>query len=391
MVEALKWDGDAGKLFLLDQRMLPEVVEYVECADCREISEAIRDMVVRGAPAIGIAGGYGVAVAARQAMGQATGGVASRASGETPVETPGGTDALARFRRSVTDAAPVLSSARPTAVNLKWAVDRVLARTLEAVEGGRGATGSTDFGPAEAEGILHAAVRAAEGEARAIEREDIQMNHKMGEHGAALIKPGSRVLTHCNAGALATGGYGTALGVIRRAWEDGKVKMVYADETRPWLQGARLTAWELVQDGIDVTLLVDSAAGYLMSRGGIDCVVVGADRIARNGDVANKIGTYSVACLANLHGIPFYVAAPTSTFDLSIPDMSGIPVEQRAESEVLSFRGKDVAPKGAKAFNPAFDLTPARLVSAIITERGVILPPYWENLPKIVLGDDSRA
>jgi methylthioribose-1-phosphate isomerase len=213
----------------------------------------------------------------------------------------------------------------------------------------------------------------------------------MGAHGAALMKPGSRVLTHCNAGALATGGYGTALGVIRSAFEQGKILMVYADETRPYLQGARLTAWELLQDGIPVTVLVDSAAGYLISQGGVDCIIVGADRIARNGDVANKIGTYTLACLADLHRIPFYVAAPTSTFDLSIPDRSGIPVEMRAESEVLSFRGMGVAPQGAKAFNPAFDLTPGRLISAIITERGVITPPIGENLPKIVLGDDFRA
>ncbi len=349
MVQAVKWED--GRLVLLDQRYLPERVEYVHCRDFREIADAIRDMVVRGAPAIGIAGGYGIAAAAREAVEK----------GLSPEAT----------RALLKEAAAVLIAARPTAVNLKWAADRVLAKALAVV---------CD----DPKGV-------AEAEAHAIELEDVAMNRAMGDHGAALIKPGTRILTHCNAGALATGGYGTALGVIRSAWQQGKVTMVYADETRPYLQGARLTAWELLQDRIKVTVLVDSAAGYLISKGGVDCIIVGADRIARNGDVANKIGTYTLACLANLHKIPFYVAAPTSTFDLSIPDMTGIPVEMRAESEVLSFRGAGVAPQGARAFNPAFDLTPARLISAIITERGVILPPIGENLPKIVLGDDFRA
>lgn len=384
MVQAVKWED--GTLILLDQRRLPEAVEYVRCADFREIADAIRDMVVRGAPAIGIAGGYGIAAAAREALATEAGARASASAADAGASaTPDRSMPRQVAESLLCEAASVLTSARPTAVNLKWAVDRVLSKALHTT-----AEGASPSSATRSASVAEAA-RAAEAEARAIEIEDIAMNRRMGEHGAALFSEGFRVLTHCNAGALATGGYGTALGVIRSAWRQGKVIMVYADETRPYLQGARLTAWELLQDGIPVTVLVDCAAGYLISKGGVDCIIVGADRIARNGDVANKIGTYTLACLAHLHGIPFYVAAPTSTFDLSIPDMSGIPVEMRAESEVLSFRGTGVAPEGAKAFNPAFDLTPAHLISAIITERGVILPPIGENLPKLVLGDDFRA
>lgn len=364
MIPAIKWDN--GRLALLDQRYLPERIEYVYCGDFREIARAIRDMVVRGAPAIGIAGGYAVAAAVRECRDlEAKGkGLCGGSSGCTP-------KSCEDFLR---EAARTISASRPTAVNLMWAVDRVLGTAL-----------------AELRNSLDRAYAAALSEARLIEAEDIGMNRRIGAYGAELIRPGSRVLTHCNAGALATGGYGTALGVIRRAWEEGKISMVYADETRPYLQGARLTAWELLQDGIDVTILVDSAAGYLISRVMVDCIIVGADRIARNGDVANKIGTYTLACLADIHKIPFYVAAPTSTFDLSIPDMSAIPVEERSGDEVLSFWGTAVGPKGAKALNPAFDLTPSTLISAIITEKGVILPPIGENLPKIVSGDDVSA
>lgn len=375
VVQAVKWED--GELILLDQRYLPERIEYARCGDFREISGAIRDMVVRGAPAIGIAGGYGVAAAAREAwLARPIEGAGSR----------GDWSRVSTARRSLADAASALAGARPTAVNLRWAVDRVLQKALAAL-----GEGENPVKPGGTQDPLENAYAVSLVEARAIQQEDVDMNRRMGEHGAALIAPGSRVLTHCNAGALATGGYGTALGVVRRAWEQGKITMVYADETRPFLQGARLTAWELMQDGIDVTVLVDSAAGFLISKGGIDCVIVGADRIVRNGDVANKIGTYTLACLCHLHGIPFYVAAPTSTFDLSIADMSGIPVEERSPSEVLSFWGRGVAPRGAKAYNPAFDLTPARLISAIITEKGVIYPPIGENLPKTVLGDDFRA
>ncbi len=383
MVNAIKWENSV--LFLLDQRLLPERVEYVECNNYREIAKAIKDMIVRGAPAIGIAGGYGVASAAASALKL----VAEAARPNAGVKYC--TKVRDAARNVFDEAAGLLISARPTAVNLKWAVDRVMNAALRAFDGEdayRGAPLNPGLQVLQRAG---SAVAASEKEARAIETEDIAMNQKMGDHGAALIKEGSRVLTHCNAGALATGGYGTALGVVRSAWRDGKLSMVYADETRPYLQGARLTAWELSQDRIPVTLLVDGAAGYLISTGGVDCVIVGADRIAKNGDVANKIGTYGLAVLANAHGIPFYVAAPSSTFDLSVADKSGIPVEMRDESEVLSFRGSVVAPAGVKAFNPAFDLTPSNLISAIITERGVIFPPFGENLPKVILGDDLGA
>lgn len=353
MIPAIRWEGQ--RLCLLDQRRLPEKVQYVVCEDFQEVSRAIRDMVVRGAPAIGIAGGYGVTLAFQR----------SRRNLAKRQDT----------RRShilekgfLNRAAGELVSSRPTAVNLRWAVDRVMARAIDALE----------------QDGIERACEVAESEARDIEAADVRINRRIGEFGAALIKQGSGVLTHCNAGALATGGYGTALGVIRKAWEDGKIAAVYANETRPFLQGARLTAWELLQDGIDVTLLVDSAAGYLMSKGRVDCVIVGADRIAKSGDTANKIGTYMLACLARAHGIPFYVAAPVSTFDLSIETGDSIPVEERAADEVLSFQGRVVAPEGAKALNPSFDVTPASLISGIITEKGVIFPPIATNLPEVV-------
>ncbi len=355
MVQAVIWKGD--KVLLLDQRLLPERVEYVECVDFREVAAGIRDMVVRGAPAIGIAGGYGVALS----VADVERGLA-----------PSGATGLADY---VTTAARHVASARPTAVNLQWAVDRVLAATLKASEN---------------EGVGSASW-AAQREAAAIEEEDVKVNRAIGAHGAQLVKPGSRILTHCNAGALATGGYGTALGVVRKAWEEGKVSMVYADETRPYLQGARLTAWELLQDGMDVTVIVDSAAGYLISQGKVDFIVVGADRVARNGDVANKIGTYTLACLAQRHHVPFYVASPISTFDLTLETGDRIPVEERDEKEVLTLLGKVVAPVGARAFNPAFDITPASLICGIITEKGVIHEPMAENIQKIVLGDGMRA
>jgi len=371
VIPAIKWED--GRLVLLDQRYLPERIEFVHCRNYREISDAIRDMVVRGAPAIGIAGGYAVAVAVRECRDM-------RAGEEGSVSRSGaGAGYYGECDRYLKEAAKHIAASRPTAVNLMWAVDRVLRKALSVLD-------AAEKAGAEADQALGEAYAASVGEARAIEMEDLEMNKKIGAYGAPLIRPGSRVLTHCNAGALATGGYGTALGVIRKAWEEGRISMVYADETRPYLQGARLTAWELSQDGIDVTVIVDSAAGYLMSKGMVDCVIVGADRIAANGDVANKIGTYTLACLAGIHSIPFYVAAPTSTFDLSIPDMSAIPVEERAPGEVLHFFGTATAPKDVKALNPSFDLTPNRLVSAIITEKGVIEPPIPENLPRVVRG-----
>lgn len=369
MVPAIEWKDE--RLVLLDQRYLPERLEFVQCRDFREIAGAIKDMVVRGAPAIGISGGYAVAVAVRECRDQA------RQPDDLTRRSLAGASDFEKCAIFLKETARLISASRPTAVNLMWAVDRVLQRALSTIE----ATRKTGAG---LETALSEAYTAALEEARAIETEDLEMNKRIGFHGARLIRPGSRVLTHCNAGALATGGYGTALGVIRKAWEEKKISMVYADETRPYLQGARLTAWELSQDGVDVTLLVDSAAGYLMSRGMVNCVVVGADRIAANGDVANKIGTYTLACLASLHNIPFYVAAPTSTFDVSIPDMSSIPIEERSPDEVLQFWGTSIGPKGVKAVNPAFDLTPHRLISAIITEKGVIEPPIPENLRRII-------
>jgi methylthioribose-1-phosphate isomerase len=312
--------GD-GEVVLLDQRRLPQTEEYLRLSRVEEVAEAIETLAVRGAPAIGIAAAYGVVLGA--------------VHGDDPGET------AARLRRT-----------RPTAVNLAWALDR-MARVAR-----------RDVGSLAAE-------------ARAIHREDVAACRAMGRLGAVHVPDEATVLTHCNAGALATGGYGTALGVMRAAREQGKRVRVVACETRPVLQGARLTAWELARDGFDVTLVTDSMVAQLLRRGGVDLVVVGADRIARNGDVANKIGTYGVACLARLHDVPFYVAAPFSTVDLACPDGASIPIEQRSEREVLFFGDRAVAPllDNVHADNPAFDVTPARLVRAIFTERGEVSPP----------------
>jgi methylthioribose-1-phosphate isomerase len=312
--------GD-GEVVLLDQRRLPQAEEYLRLTRVEDVAQAIETLAVRGAPAIGVTAAYGVVLGA--------------ARGDDPGET------AARLRRT-----------RPTAVNLAWALDR-MAR----VE-------SRDLASLAAE-------------ARAIHREDVEACRAMGRIGAARVPDDATVLTHCNAGALATGGYGTALGVIRAAREQGKRVRVVACETRPVLQGARLTAWELAKDGFDVTLVTDSMVAPLLRRGGVSLVVVGADRIARNGDLANKIGTYGVACLAQLHDVPFYVAAPFSTVDLACPDGDAIPIEQRSEREVLYLGERAVAPLAAnvRADNPAFDVTPARLVRAIFTERGEVSPP----------------
>jgi methylthioribose-1-phosphate isomerase len=317
----------SGRLRLIDQRALPREERYVECASAAETADAIRDMVVRGAPAIGVAAAYGVAVEARR-----------------------GGDLEAAFAR--------LAASRPTAVNLFHAIDRMKRVT-----------------PRTAEGL--------EMEARRYDAENRAACEAMGRFGAELIPVGpgvSNVLTHCNAGALATAGIGSALGVIRAAVEQGKRIAVFADETRPWLQGARLTAWELQKDGIPVTVLPDAAAASLLRRGGITCAVVGADRIARNGDVANKVGTYPLALACREHGVPFYVAAPISTVDLACPDGDRIPIEERSPDEVTHAAGVRIAPAGVAAFNPSFDVTPAKLVTAIVTERGVARPPYAESL-----------
>jgi methylthioribose-1-phosphate isomerase len=329
---AIQWDGQ--HLTLLDQRKLPGEVIYLDIPTAAAAADAIRDMVVRGAPAIGITAAYGVALAAR-AAGQAGGAVSDWAA------------ALSKDLE-------VLAASRPTAVNLFWAIKRMRGVLAEAV----------------ADMPARLVV-----EAEAIHREDLAANQAMGDFGATLIAEGSGVLTHCNAGALATGGYGTALGVIRSAWRDGRLKQVFADETRPWLQGARLTAWELLEAGIPVNLVADGASAWLMKQGQVQAVVVGSDRIAANGDVANKIGTYAAALAARAHGVRFIVAAPISTIDPETPDGASIPIETRTENELLELSGCRVAAPGAHAWNPVFDVTPANLVDFIVTEHGIIERP----------------
>ena len=335
---------------MIDQRRLPAEEVYLRCRDHREVAEAIRGMAIRGAPAIGVAAAMGIALGVRNS---AASGPALRAE----------LDAICRS----------FAATRPTAVNLFWAIERMRRRFDEVEAEGAGAIGDA---------LLR--------EALAIETEDLAACERMGELGAALIPHGARVLTHCNAGALATAGYGTALGVVRSAAAKGKLDAVFADETRPFLQGARLTAWELQQDGIAATLIADSVAGHLMARGEVNAVVVGADRIARNGDVANKIGTYALAVLAKENGIPFYVVAPVSTIDLAMSSGASIPIEERAAEEVTHHAGRRVAPEGIRVRNPAFDVTPHRYVSAIVCERGVARPPYLESLPQLA-GPEAAA
>jgi methylthioribose-1-phosphate isomerase len=332
-VETLRWVGD--RLELIDQRLLPQRVEYVACDTAAEVAAAIRDMVVRGAPAIGCAAAYGLALES----GRPTFG------------------SVGEFHAALEVAFAELGASRPTAVNLFWALDRM-----------RRAYEETRTQPPER---ISARLVA---EAIAIHREDLDVNHAIGRNGAALVPDGARIMTHCNAGALATAGHGTALGVVRSARDQGKHISVIANETRPFLQGARLTAWEMVQENIPVTLVTDSMAGHLMQRGQVDLVVVGADRVAANGDVANKIGTYTLAVLAARHGLPFYVAAPLSTIDPKVPDGAAIPIEERGPAEVTGFRSERWAPEGVAVANPAFDVTPAALVTGLITERGVLSP-----------------
>jgi len=335
MFRTIEWT-DAG-VVMLDQRRLPEEENYLTLRTAEEVASAIRDMAIRGAPAIGVAAAMGLALGMR-------GSDDAGADGER-----------ARFERL----ARLLESTRPTAVNLFWAIDRMRRRFSEHL-----ADPSTPLADVLRE------------EAIAIQREDIESNRAMGRHGAALLPDTCRVLTHCNAGALATAGYGTALGVVRSAVEAGKKVAVYADETRPFLQGSRLTAWELQRDGIPVTVLTDGMAGHLFQKSEIDLCLVGADRIARNGDTANKIGTYQVAVLARAHGVPFYVAAPTTTLDAGAATGADIPIEQRDPREVERIAGRRVVPEGVPVIHPAFDVTPHHLIAAIITERGIARPPY---------------
>ena len=341
MLPTVEWKDD--HVVMVDQRKLPAQEVYVELRTAREVARAIEKMVIRGAPAIGVAAAMGLALGVRKSR------------------TKGSTALAAEFYR-LCDA---MAGTRPTAVNLFWAIDRMKRVFSSAARAGRS--------PEEIGEMLVA-------EAERIHDEDVACCRALGAYGAAVLPAEGRVLTHCNAGALATGGYGTALGVIRAAVEGGKRIAVFADETRPFLQGSRLTAWELLRDGIETTILTDGMAGPLLRSGAVDVVVVGADRIAANGDVANKIGTYTVAVLAREHGVPFYVAAPTSTIDLATPDGAGIPIEERSSREVTHVGASRIAPEGAAVWNPAFDVTPGRLVAGIITERGICRPPYVEGL-----------
>ncbi len=332
--KAVDWRD--GRVVLLDQTRLPAEEVYMEISDWREVAEAIRKMRVRGAPAIGIAAAYGIALAAL---------------------APGA-------GREVEAACRELATARPTAVNLAWAVER-MRRVAEG---------------APAEGLAAALLSEAHG----IAAEQDAADHAIGEFGAELLPGGCRVLTHCNAGGLATYSYGTALGVIKTAFRRGKIAHVWVDETRPLLQGARLTAWELMREGVPMSLVCDNMAGHLMSRGEVDAVVTGADRVAANGDSANKIGTYALAVLAEKHGLPFYIAAPLSTLDPAAADGGSIPIEEREEAEVTTLAGMAIAPAGVRARNFAFDVTPAELITAIITERGVARPPYGSSLRELL-------
>jgi methylthioribose-1-phosphate isomerase len=339
---AIVWSGD--RLLLLDQRKLPNEETYLALSHARETAEAIRTMVVRGAPAIGITAAYGVVLAARERFAQ----------------DPAG------WRGAVLADMEMLAASRPTAVNLFWALER-MGRLVDTVSGG-------DPVPL----LLEEATR--------IHEEDYLANRLMGDLGAALIDGPSRVITHCNAGSLATGGHGTALGVIRSAHAQGKILHVYADETRPWLQGARLTAWELHRDAIPVSLMVEGAAAARMARGDIDWVIVGSDRIAANGDVANKVGTYSLAVLARQHGVRFMVAAPSSTIDMSVATGADIPIEERDPAEVLRCGDRQVGAPGVGAWNPVFDVTPAGLVDAIVTEKGVVPDPTPDRMAALMAG-----
>ena len=347
MLPTIDWKDDA--IVMVDQRKLPAAEIYVTCRTAAEVAKAIKTMVIRGAPAIGVAAAMGIALGMRR----------SKATGTKQFAT--------EFQKTC----DLMAATRPTAVNLFWAIERMKKTFAGAAQGGCS---------------VDEIKQRLEAEARTIHDEDVQSCRAMGAYGATLVPSGARILTHCNAGALATAGYGTALGVIRAAAEQGKQIAVLADETRPFLQGARLTAWELVKDGIDTTVITDNMTASMMRLGQVDLIVVGADRIAANGDVANKIGTYGVAVLAKEHGLPFYVAAPLSTIDLNTPDGSHIPIEERNPREVTHVGSSRLTPEGARIRNPAFDVTPSKFVSAIVTERGIARAPYTESLAQLVHG-----
>jgi len=344
MIKTIEWTDEG--VVMVDQRLLPVEEIYPVFRTYREVAQAIKDMVIRGAPAIGVAAAMGIALGARDTRS------------EDSVE----------FEQAFNNICEVLGATRPTAINLFWAIERMRNFYIQL--------------KTENKSLEQVRLSLIE-EAKRMHKEDVEANRALGRFGAELIPDQATVLTHCNAGALATAGYGTALGVIRAAVEAGKKVMVYADETRPFLQGSRLTAWELQKEKIPVTLITDNMAGYFMHSGRIDCVIVGADRIAANGDVANKIGTYSVAVLAKENDLPFYVAAPISTLDLSIESGEQIPIEERNKKEVTHIRGALLAPEGIDIANPAFDVTPHRYIAAIITERGVARPPYQESLKRM--------
>jgi len=364
LTQPLRWTGSA--LELLDQRRLPHELIYLSCSRWEDVRDAIRDMVVRGAPAIGVCAAYALVL---------------------PVSS---SSTLQQMSDDFAQAASQLRQARPTAINLGWAIDR-MSRKFEELKKLSGRSNRSDLS-AMKEGLTFEAV--------SINREDLEGNRLIGRFGNELLGNSPTILTHCNAGALATSGYGTALGVIRAAHESGKKVAVFADETRPYLQGSRLTVWELQREGIDVTLITDSMAGHFFSRKTFDAVIVGADRIAANGDTANKIGTYTLAVLAKAHGVPFYVAAPLSTIDTACPDGRAIPIEERSASEVTELAGTDaagirhsvrIAPEGTAARHPAFDVTPAGLISAFITERGVLYPPFDRAIAAVLAeAENSR-
>jgi methylthioribose-1-phosphate isomerase len=335
-VKTLEWKGN--RVIMLDQRLLPQKEIYRVCRDYKQVAQAIREMVIRGAPAIGVAAAMGVALGVRKTSEK-------------------------NFDRELERILLTLAKTRPTAVNLFWALERM--RKVYRENRSRG---------------VESVKRVLKDEALKIYKQDIAANKQLGKFGADLLRNAGHIMTHCNAGALATAGYGTALGVIRALKESGKQIEVWVNETRPVLQGARLTAWELKKEKIPATLVTDNMTGYLMQRGKVDAVVVGCDRVAANGDVANKIGTYGIAVLAKRHGIPFYVAGPTSSIDLDCASGKDIPIEQRNPKEVSHIFGRAIAPKGTKVFNPAFDVTPQELISALITENGVIHPPYPQNI-----------